>query len=241
MSFDRESRDWAGISPERFMGYLTLTYAKNALKESRCLMDAALDAGLSGTERLSDRFVTFETMTPGEFKKRAAGVTVTYGFGSTPFGECLLAETERGICSLGFVGPGGREDATADLFHSWPGAVFGEDSESAAAKLDRIFRRDGPDRGRPFHLHLKGTDFQIKVWRALLTIPEGHLVSYQDVAALTGNIKATRAAAGAVARNPVAFLIPCHRVISQSGRFNRYRWGSARKRALIGWEAARRG
>ncbi len=239
--FDRLFKRWAGISPIQFLQFTTLDYTKGRLAESKSLFDTALDAGLSGPSRLHDLFVTFEAMTPGDFKKKGAGVPISYGFGGSPFGDCLIAMTERGICHFGFVEGGNRREALDRLFQTWPGAVFSERPESVDSITRRLFRAEPIKDGRPFNLVLKGTNFQLNVWKALLTIPSGWVASYRDIALYIGHPKAFRAVANAIAVNPVAFLIPCHRVIAKSGRIHRYRWGSTRKRAMIGWEAAKRG
>ena len=179
-------------------------------------------------------------MTPGDFKRQGAGLKIDYGFCRSPFGECLVAMTRRGICHLGFVQEDNRVASLDRLFEAWPGSGFSENRERTGSIVRRIFKIDPNNQKSPFNLHLKGTNFQINVWKALVNIPEGWVVSYQDIAAYIGRPKAFRAVANAIAVNPVAYLIPCHRVISKSGKINKYRWGSARKRALIGWEAARR-
>jgi AraC family transcriptional regulator of adaptative response/methylated-DNA-[protein]-cysteine methyltransferase len=237
--FDRLFKRWAGISPIQFLQYLTLDYTKARLKASRSLLDTALEAGLSGPSRLHDLFVTFEAMTPGEFKKQGTGLDIVHGFCETPFGQCLMAVTPRGICHLGFVDAGDRSEALDQLLRTWPGAAFTENPARVGAIAVEIFKTAPRNRPRPFTLQIRGTNFQINVWRALLTIPRGHVVSYQDIAALVGRPKALRAVANAIAINPVAYLIPCHRVIAKSGNIHRYRWGDVRKKALIGWEAAR--
>jgi len=239
--FNRLFKRWAGISPIQFRQFLTLEYAKQKLADARSLLDIAFDAGLSGPGRLHDLFVTFEAMTPGEFKKMGASLKIAYGFDFTPFGQCLLAVTERGICHLGFVVNDNRSEAFNHLQHTWPEATLFEDQTRIRPLVRRIFRLKHPVDSRPFHLHLKGTNFQVSVWRALLTIPEGSIVSYQDVAAHIGHPKAFRAVANAIAINPVGYLIPCHRVIAKSGKINQYRWGAARKKAILGWEASRAG
>ncbi len=239
--FDRLFKRWAGISPIRFLQFITLDYTKKRLADSRSLLDASLDAGLSGPGRLHDLFVTFEAMTPGEFKKQGAGLKISYGFSESPFGDCLLAMTERGICHLGFVIGDKRFEALERLFEMWPGAQFTENPHRVGLMAKDIFRHHQiKDKTGPFNLLLKGTNFQINVWKALLSIPEGWIVSYQDIAAHMGRPKAFRAVANAIAINPVAYLIPCHRVIAKSGKIHQYRWGSARKKAIIGWEAAKR-
>jgi AraC family transcriptional regulator of adaptative response/methylated-DNA-[protein]-cysteine methyltransferase len=236
--FNRMFKRWAGISPIQFLQFLTLEYTKRKLAEARSLLETSLDAGLSGPSRLHDLFVTFEAMTPGEFKQMAAGLEIKYGFSYSPFGECLLAITDRGICHLGFVEGDSRSETFSRLQQAWPDAMLLESQTRISTIANRIFSLDHTVDSRPFHLHLKGTNFQVNVWRALLTIPLGRVVSYQDIAAYIGRPKAFRAVANAVALNPVAYLIPCHRVIAKSGKIHQYRWGSSRKKAIIGWEAA---
>ena len=237
--FDRIFKRWAGISPIQFLQFMTLDYTKQKLIESKSLLEASLEAGLSGPSRLHDLFVTFEAMTPGDFKKQGAGLKISYGFSDSPFGDCLLAITERGICHLGFVKGDKHSEALNQLFDTWPGAVFTESPKPVISMAKSIFRIGQTKNMCPFNLHLKGTNFQINVWKALLSIPEGWVVSYQDIASYIGHPKAFRAVANAIAINPVAYLIPCHRVIAKSGKIHQYRWGSARKKAIIGWEAAR--
>jgi AraC family transcriptional regulator of adaptative response/methylated-DNA-[protein]-cysteine methyltransferase len=237
--FQRLFKRWAGISPSQFLQFLTLEYAKQQLLASRSVMEVSLEAGLSGPGRLHDLFVTFEAVTPGEYKQRGAGLQIQYGFHDTPFGECLLARTERGICNLFFVQEGGSSRALEQLYISWPRADFLDRSSETQLVVDRIFAPAGAEPMRPFHLLLKGTNFQVNVWRALLSIPPGAMVSYQDAAKLAGRPDATRAVANAISRNPIAYLIPCHRVISKSGQVHCYRWGVPRKRAILGWEASR--
>lgn len=236
--FQRLFKRWAGISPTQFLHFLTLEYAKEQLQASQSILDAALDAGLSGPGRLHDLFVTFEAMTPGEYKKRGTGLHIAYGLHDTPFGHCLLATTERGICALYFVHEGQRSAVLEQLAAQWPQARLVEDSGQTRPLVDRIFSHASTEQPRPFHLLLKGTNFQVQVWQALLNIPPGAMVSYGDVAAYLGRPGASRAVASAIARNPVAYLIPCHRVIARGGRIHRYRWGATRKKALLGWEAS---
>ena len=235
--FQRLFKTWAGISPSQFMQFLTIEYAKQRLIESQSVYDAALDAGLSGAGRLHDLFVTFEGITPGEYKKHGSGLQITYGFHDTPFGVCLLASTERGICNLTFV-PNDKMNAVKQLKKDWPQADFIEDSSQTQVIVNQIFSPLPYRQSRPFHLLVRGTNFQINVWRALLAIPTGAMVSYQDVAAYIGKPNATRAVANAIAHNPVGYLIPCHRVIRKSGEVKGYRWGTTRKRAILGWEAS---
>lgn len=254
--FQRLFKRWAGVTPNQFLQFLTVSYAKERLAASQSVFEASLDAGLSGAGRLHDLFVTFEAMTPGEFKQEGEGLAITYGFHDTPFGRCLLATTARGICALRFItskeldgvldepdhvaGPAALSESAAleELQQEWPRASFLEDPQVTQAIVERIFFTRAKD-GRPFHLLLKGTNFQVQVWRALLDIPPGAMVSYQGLAGHLDHLSATRAVAGAVAKNPIGYLIPCHRVINKDGRFHQYRWGSSRKRAILGWEAGR--
>ena len=234
--FQRLFKRWAGISPIQFLHYLTLDYTKQKLAESRSLLDTSLDSGLSGPGRLHDLFVTFEAVTPGEYKKMGEGLQIEFGFHSTPFGECLLAVTTRGICHLGFISED-RETAIELLQYQWPRANFLPSQEKTQTIAQNIFSVEPRNSRHPFHLFLKGTNFQIQVWQALLRLPRGKIFSYQDVAAYIGRPTAVRAAAHAIALNPVGYLIPCHRVIASSGVIHRYRWGCARKKAILGWEA----
>ena len=238
--FQRVFRRWVGISPKRFQQFLTVEYAKRRLAHTRSVLDAAYDAGLSGPGRLHDLFVACEAMTPGEYKSQARDIAVSYGFHPSPFGECLLMTTERGICALGFTAKAGdgeaRRAALADLGGQWSLAHLIEAPDVTAPVAARIF--DTPDPAVPLPLLLKGTNLQIKVWQALLQIPQGHLATYQDIAHHVGNPAASRAVGNAVARNAISYLIPCHRVIRKSGAITNYRWGTARKKALIGWEQA---
>ena len=238
--FQRLFRRWAGISPKRFLQFLTIEYSKGLLEESKNLLDVTYEAGLSSPGRLHDLFVAIEAMTPGEYKSRGGGLRITYGIHPTPFGPCLLATTERGICGLSFHG---REDcgrAVKNLKSQWPGATFSEGPALTGPLVNRIFHSARAAAGRPLNLFLKGTNFQIKVWQALLKIPTGAVVSYEDLAVLLRRPGSARAVGSAVARNPVAFIIPCHRVIQKFGAAGDYRWGSARKKAILAWEAARR-
>ena len=236
--FNRLFKRWAGISPIQFLQFMTLEYTKKKLTESRSLLGVSFDAGLSGPGRLHDLFVTFEAMTPGQFKQMGAGLRIAYGFHDTPFGACLLARTTRGICHLGFVDGDDRNAAFGVLQLNWPEAEFVEDKSVTDQVVRRIFSADPSREARPFHLLLKGTNFQVNVWRALLTIPRGRVLSYQDIAVYLGHPKAFRAVGNAIAINPVGYLIPCHRVVAKSGKIHRYRWGAARKKAILGREAA---
>jgi AraC family transcriptional regulator of adaptative response/methylated-DNA-[protein]-cysteine methyltransferase len=236
--FQRLFRRWAGISPKRLVQFLTLEHAKKVLEESRSVLDATYDAGLSSPSRLHDLFVNVEAMTPGEFKAKGAGLKIHFGFHPSPFGECLLAVTERGICGLGFVGEGGRAQVLEDFKRRWPAAEFQENPQKTRSTIDRVFsprKRNGSD---PVKLFLMGTNFQVKVWEALLRIPPGSVVCYEDLARQLGEPSAARAVGGAVGRNPISFLIPCHRAIRKMGITGDYHWGAARKKAILAWEAA---
>jgi len=236
--FERLFKQWAGVTPLQFMQYLTLEYAKERLAASRSVLETTLDAGLSSPGRLHDLFVNFTAVTPGAYKQGGAGLIIQYGFHPTPFGTAVLATTPRGICALRFVGEDGETAVLSQLQAEWPNANWEAAPEVTGPLVAQIFAAERGDGERPFHLYLKGTNFQVQVWQALLTLPPGTLVSYQDVARLLGNPAATRAVASAVARNPVGYLIPCHRVISGDGQLHNYRWGPARKKAIIGREAA---
>ena len=239
--FQRLFKRWAGVTPAQFLHFLTVEYAKERLQTADSVLNTALASGLSGPGRLHDLFVNFTAMTPGEYKQQGAGLEIAYGFHPTPFGECLLAITERGICALRFVEAEGQAAALAALQVEWPGAQFVAAPQGTAVLVSRLFA-GGDDGGRggerPFHLLLRGTNFQVQVWQALLRIPPGAMVTYQDVADLLGKPTASRVVASAIAHNPVGYLIPCHRVISKAGNMHQYRWGSARKKAILGWEAA---
>lgn len=235
--FERLFARWAGTTPQRFMRYLTTDYAKTLLDQQHDLLDVTEATGLSSTSRLHDLFVTFEGLSPGEYKQGGAGLTISYGFHATPFGECLLALTARGICSLTFQKTTDRSDALADLRATWFRAVFQEDTATTGVVVNQLFDDDS-DRSKPFHLLVRGTNFQIKVWEALLKIPAGQVVDYGTVARQIGSPGAVRAVGTACGSNPVALLIPCHRVLQRTGGIGGYRWGITRKRAILGWEAA---
>jgi AraC family transcriptional regulator of adaptative response/methylated-DNA-[protein]-cysteine methyltransferase len=236
--FERLFQRWAGTSPKRFLQYLTKEHAKALLKDSESLLDAAYKSGLSGTGRLHDLFVSCEAVTPGEYKLRGKGLTIKYGFHPTPFGECLLAKTERGVCALRFLSTPSRQAALRELRAEWPAAKFVKDDSETGEIAARIFSGAAEDASTPFHLHLCGTNFQLKVWQALLTIPSGRLANYGDLAAKIGAPKGSRAVGSAIGRNPIAYLIPCHRVIRSLGVIGDYRWGRERKQAIMGWETA---
>ena len=234
--FHRLFKRWAGITPLQFIRYLTIEFAKQKLKESRTILDTALSTGLSSCGRLHDLFITFEGMTPGAYKNKGQNIQIEYGWHHTPFGTCLIAVTKRGICHLSFTQK--DNDNINVLIKSWQKSYMVENPTVTKRLIDQIFFKPPGNFNQPFHLLLKGTNFQINVWKALLAIPAGTLVSYRDVARLCGMTTATRAVAQAIAHNPVAYLIPCHRVISGAGKFQGYRWGIERKKAMFVWEAS---
>jgi AraC family transcriptional regulator of adaptative response/methylated-DNA-[protein]-cysteine methyltransferase len=235
--FQRLFSEWAGISPKRFVQYLTADFLKARLAAAGNLAEAAEAAGLSAPSRLHDLFVTLEAVTPQEFRTGGAGVRIAYGVHPTPFGPALLAATERGICGLHLLDATtpNVDAALAELRKSWPNAHLQADEVRTAPLAARAF---APGSGQPLHLLVRGTNFQVKVWEALLQVPGGQVVSYQQVAQAIGQPKALQAVGSAVGANPVAVLIPCHRVIRKEGMLGEYRWGSATKKALIGWEMA---
>jgi AraC family transcriptional regulator of adaptative response/methylated-DNA-[protein]-cysteine methyltransferase len=236
--FQRLFRRWAGISPKRFVQFLTADRARREL--SRGALDAALASGLSGHGRLHDLMVNVYAATPGELRRGGAGLAIRHGFAPTPFGECLVGLTARGLCHLAFTSPGGRNAALDELAARWPRARLVPARKDAEAVAQRLFTAT---KRSPFALtlHLHGTNFQIRVWEALLRIPPGGVTSYESLARGIGSPRAARAVASAVAANPIAVLIPCHRVIRKTGAFGDYHWGQTRKQALLAWEAARAG
>lgn len=237
--FQRLFRRWAGVSPKRFLQFLTAEYARGLLLNSRSVLETAYAAGLSGGGRLHDLTVALHAATPGEIKGRGAGLTIHYDFHPTPFGEALIAATPRGICALAFVQKS-REETLASAGAPWKHATFIRSQEATAPLAERIFSPRGRRNGEALALHVAGTNFQIQVWQALLCLPPGAATTYGDLAAAIGAPGAARAVGSAVGRNPVAYLIPCHRVIRKTGILGEYRWGAARKKAMLGWEGAHR-
>lgn len=234
--FQRMFREWAGVSPKKFMQYISLDYAKSLLKERMTLMDTAYETGLSGTSRLHDLFVTIEGMTPGEFKNGGADLTINYCFAESPFGKIIVASTHKGVCHMFF-----EEDenkALNDLQVRFPNASYHQITDKFQQDALFIFQKDWKNLDQ-IKLHLAGTPFQLKVWESLLKIPMGHLSTYGNIAKNIGNPKSSRAVGTAIGNNPVAFLIPCHRVIQSSGKTGGYMWGANKKTAIIGWEAAK--
>lgn len=231
--FQRIFTEWAGITPKKFLQYLTTEHLKDKLSETRNILEAADSVGLSSQSRVYDLFVNLEAVTPNEYKTSGAGLTIEYGFHQTPFGECLLAVTERGICGLQFIMDENREEALQLLQKQWSNARFQENSRLIAQTVRQIFYTNEP---RKLSVLVKGTNFQVKVWNALLSIPAGEVASYQILAKQINQPKALQAVGSAVAANPIGYLIPCHRVIKNEGLVGEYHWGSAKKRLLLGWE-----
>lgn len=237
--FQRMFTRWAGISPKRFLQFLTAEYAGRMLRETPNVMDAAYEAGLSGPGRLHDLLVNVYAMTPGEMKREGEGLTIRYGVHPSPFGDCLIAVTGRGICGLSFLTADRRGEAVEQLRKRWGNATLSENPRATGIVSDRIFSPSRWKTASPLTVVVRGTNFQIRVWEALVRIPPGCAVSYERVASRLGSPSAARAVGSAVARNPVAFLIPCHRVIRKTGDLGEYRWGTPRKQAILAWEAAR--
>jgi AraC family transcriptional regulator, regulatory protein of adaptative response / methylated-DNA-[protein]-cysteine methyltransferase len=237
--FQRLFTRWVGISPKRFLQYLTKEHVKALLAQSSDLLTVTYQAGLSSPGRLHDLFVNAEAVTPGEFKSRGEGLEIVYGIHPTQFGECLLAVTERGISNLIFLSDGSPPEAVAELRKAWGRASLREDALRTQTAAQQVTQALMGGADLPLALHLRGTNFQLKVWEALLQVPEGAVVSYDELAAWIGEPGAARAVGNAVGRNPIPLLIPCHRVIRKSGDFGGYRWGLPRKMAILGWEMAK--
>ena len=236
--FQRLFSRWAGVTPKRFLQVLTVERAKQLLNESKSLIEVSNSLGLSSGSRLYDHFVHLEAVTPGEFKTGGMGLTIEYAVHDTPFGEAFVAKTQRGICSFAFLDHAEIVENVADLSRKWPNAVMQEDRHQTSEIIEAMFREK--NRGnKTLSLHVSGTNFQINVWKALLQIPQGSVTSYSRVAAQIGLPNSARAVGQAVGTNPVALLIPCHRVIQQSGKIGGYHWGETRKQAIHAWEAAR--
>ncbi|MBE9068976.1 methylated-DNA--[protein]-cysteine S-methyltransferase [Leptolyngbya cf. ectocarpi LEGE 11479] len=233
--FQRLFTKWAGISPKRFLQYLTLEYAKSKITETNSLLETTLESGLSSSGRLHDLFVQLVAMTPGEYKTAGSGLQIRYGIHDTPFGSCLIATTDRGICNLNFLDHADGTVAAQALQTEWPNADIRMARQETEKIRDLIFQSS---HSSSLVLHVKGTNFQIQVWQALLNIPFGGLTTYQGLATSIGKPTAARAIGNAVGRNPVGYLIPCHRVIRGSGEIGGYRWGLDRKTVVLGWEAS---
>jgi AraC family transcriptional regulator of adaptative response/methylated-DNA-[protein]-cysteine methyltransferase len=228
---------WAGLSPKGFVQALTLDHARGLLSESASVLDASYEVGLSGPGRLHDLFVSHEAMTPGDFKARGEGLTIRFGFHASPFGRALLMVTEHGLAGLAFADDGGEGVALADMKSRWPRASYVEDLGATAPYVTRIFDPETWRPDRPLRIFMIGSDFEVRVWETLLRVPLGRATTYSDIAAHLGKPTAARAVGSAVGRNPISFVVPCHRVLGKSGGFCGYHWGLTRKRAIIGWEA----
>ncbi|MDI2056530.1 bifunctional helix-turn-helix domain-containing protein/methylated-DNA--[protein]-cysteine S-methyltransferase [Bradyrhizobium sp. Mp19] len=233
-------RRWAGLTPKAFMQALTLDHAKNLLRDSASVLDAALDSGLSGPGRLHDLFVTHEAMSPGEWKT-GGGMTLRYGFHPSPFGTAIVIATDRGLAGLAFADHGDEQTAFADMKRRWPNATYVEDTNGTTALAQRVFDTRLWRADQPLRVVLIGTDFEVRVWETLLKVPMGRAVSYSDIACKINSPKASRAVGAAVGRNPVSFVVPCHRALGKSGALTGYHWGITRKQAMLGWEAGQVG
>jgi AraC family transcriptional regulator of adaptative response/methylated-DNA-[protein]-cysteine methyltransferase len=234
-------RRWAGLTPKAFLQALTLDGARQLLRDSASVLDATYEVGLSGPGRLHDLFVTHEAMSPGEWKTGGEGLTVFFGFHPSPFGSALVMATQRGLAGLAFADPGEERAALADMKARWPRATYVEDSARTAAIARRIFDSSQWQQNNPLRVVLIGTDWEVRVWETLLQIPMGRLTTYSDIASKIHKPAAARAVGTAVGKNPVSFVVPCHRVVGKSGDLTGYHWGITRKRAMLGWEAGQVG
>jgi len=232
--FQRLFSQWVGISPKRYQQYLTLGHAKTLLKERFTTLETSHSVGLSGSGRLHDLFIRWEAMSPGEFANGGTGLVIRRGVFDTPFGPALAYATDRGLCGLGFLSERSMDEARDDLEGRWPGADFTDDAGPMRGWVEAAFAEKGEA-----HLHMIGAPFQIKVWEALLDVPSGHVTTYSEIAGAIGKPRAVRAVGTAVGRNPVSFLIPCHRALRKSGGLGGYHWGLPVKRAMLAWESAR--
>jgi AraC family transcriptional regulator of adaptative response/methylated-DNA-[protein]-cysteine methyltransferase len=234
-------RRWAGLSPKAFLQALTLDHARQLLRDSASVLDTTFAVGLSGPARLHDLFVTHEAMSPGQWKSGGVGLTLHFGFHASPFGRALAMATGRGLAGLAFADPGDEQSALSDMRARWPQADYVEAPERIAPLVQRVF---DPARWRaeaPLRIVMIGTDFEIRVWETLLRVPIGRLTTYSDIAAKVCTPAAARAVGAAVGRNPISFVVPCHRVIGRNGNLTGYHWGLTRKRAILGWEAGHAG
>ena len=232
-------RRWCGLSPKAFLQAITLDNAKALLADSASVLDTTYELGLSGPARLHDLFVTHEAMTPGDYKAGGAGLTLRIGYHPSPFGEAILVATERGLAGLGFVDGGDRAAALADMQRRWPKAAYVEDEAATAPLARRIFDPLSWRAEQPLRVVLIGTDFEVRVWQTLLRVPLGRATTYSDIAWRIGKPSASRAVGAAVGKNPISFVVPCHRVLGRSGALTGYHWGLTRKQAMLGWEQGR--
>lgn len=227
---------WAGLTPKQFLQAITLDHAKALLRDSASVLDTSYEVGLSGSSRLHDLFITHEAMTPGDYRARGAGLQIAYGFHPSPFGQVLIMVTDKGLAGLGFADPGEEESALEDMCGRWPAANYVHDQHATGTYAARVFDPGQWQEDQPLNVVMIGTDFEIRVWQTLLKIPMGQAATYADVAASIGNPKAFRAVGSAVGRNPISFVVPCHRVLAKGGKIGGYHWGLTRKRAILGWE-----
>ncbi len=234
-------RRWAGLTPKAFLQALTLDHARRLLRESASVLDAAYEVGMSGPGRLHDLFVTHEAMSPGQWKAGGDGLTLAYGYHPSPFGTALVITTARGLAGLAFADAGEESKALDDMRGRWPLAEFREDNAATAGLARRIFEPRLWQRERPLRVVMIGTDFEVRVWETLLKVPMGRATTYSDIAAHVCAPKAARAVGAAVGKNPISFVVPCHRVIGKGGDLTGYHWGLTRKRAMLGWEAGHAG
>jgi AraC family transcriptional regulator, regulatory protein of adaptative response / methylated-DNA-[protein]-cysteine methyltransferase len=230
---------WAGLTPKAFLQALTLDHAKAMLKDQASILDASLDTGMSGPGRLHDLFVTHEGMPPGAYKNKGEGLVISYGYHPSPFGLALVMVTDYGMCGMAFCDAGEERVGLQDMTRRWPHAQYTEDSAQTAPYAARIFSSDKWQANQPLRITMIGTDFEIRVWETLLKIPMGKAVTYGGLAGAIGKPKAARAVGAAVGRNPISFVVPCHRVIGKSGELTGYHWGLTRKKAILGWEAGK--
>ncbi|MBO6758081.1 MAG: bifunctional helix-turn-helix domain-containing protein/methylated-DNA--[protein]-cysteine S-methyltransferase [Roseibium sp.] len=228
---------WAGLTPKQFLQAITLDHAKALLRDAASVLDTSYDVGLSGPARLHDLFVTHEAMTPGAYRSRGAGLTISYGFHPSPFGSVLLMVTDKGVAGLAFADPGEERAALEDMRARWPAASYVENAAATAPYAERIFDPSKWTEDTPLNIVLIGTDFEIKVWQTLLKIPMGRATTYSHIASDLGRPTAARAVGTAVGRNPISFVVPCHRVLGKQGNLCGYHWGLTRKRAILGWES----
>jgi AraC family transcriptional regulator of adaptative response/methylated-DNA-[protein]-cysteine methyltransferase len=227
---------WAGLTPKAFLQAVTLNHARSLLAQSASILEASYELGLSGPGRLHDLFVTHDALTPGAYKARGEGIEVHYGFHPSPFGSALVMATDHGLAGLAFADPGEESAVLADMAGRWPKATLREDRIATASTAARVFDPGMWRRDRPLRITMIGTDFEIRVWEALLTVPFGQATTYSDIARRIGHPTAARAVGGAVGRNPISFVVPCHRVLGKGGGLTGYHWGLTRKRAILGWE-----
>ncbi|WP_430513845.1 methylated-DNA--[protein]-cysteine S-methyltransferase [Pannonibacter phragmitetus] len=228
---------WAGLTPKQFLQAITLDHARDLLRDAASILETSYEVGLSGPGRLHDLFVTHEAMTPGDYRNRGAGLTIRYGFHPCPFGQVLIMATDRGLAGLAFADEGDEASAFADMSGRWPAAAFVEDDVATAPYAARVFDPSSWSEETPLKVIFIGSDFEIRVWRTLLKIPMGKATTYSDIARSLGKPSAARAVGSAVGRNPISFVVPCHRVLGRTGGLCGYHWGLTRKRAILGWEA----